>query len=278
MNGREFTADDVVFNFHRLLGLGDFAEAGPSPFTYERPPLGGSVTATDRYTVVIKLAEPSSGALGQYLGIGLTYINPPEVIKEHGDMKDWRNLVGTGPYMLTDWTEGSSMTLQRNPDYWKDDEKYPGNRLPYIDEIQGLIILEEATYSGGTAHRPRLISWVALPVGVSDIASVEVLDSLQKSNPEIVLQAWWEPFGKFVCRLTRASRRSTTSGCARAMQMAIDLEGIDRRRLPGHFDAWQPQGIIGEGVSGYFTPFEEWSGSRQERLSVRSGRGGSVAG
>ena len=26
MNGREFTADDVVFNFHRLLGLGDFAE------------------------------------------------------------------------------------------------------------------------------------------------------------------------------------------------------------------------------------------------------------
>ena len=29
MNGREFTADDVVFNFHRLLGLGEFAEAGP---------------------------------------------------------------------------------------------------------------------------------------------------------------------------------------------------------------------------------------------------------
>ncbi len=37
MNGREFTADDVVFNFRRLLGLGEFAEAGPSPFTYQRP-------------------------------------------------------------------------------------------------------------------------------------------------------------------------------------------------------------------------------------------------
>ncbi len=59
MNGREFTADDVVFNFHRLLGLGEFAEAGPSPFTYQRPP-GESVTSTDRYTVVIKLAEPKS--------------------------------------------------------------------------------------------------------------------------------------------------------------------------------------------------------------------------
>ena len=44
MNGREFTADDVVFNFHRLLGLGEFAEPGPSPFTYQRPP-GESVSA-----------------------------------------------------------------------------------------------------------------------------------------------------------------------------------------------------------------------------------------
>ena len=43
----------------------------------------------------------------------------------------------------------------------------------------------------------------------------------------------------------------------RAMQMAIDLEGIDRSVYKGT-SAWQPQGIIGEGVSGYFTPFEEW--------------------
>ena len=28
MNGRELTAADVVFNFERNLGLGDFAEAG----------------------------------------------------------------------------------------------------------------------------------------------------------------------------------------------------------------------------------------------------------
>ena len=70
MNGREFTAADVEFNFQRLLGLGDFAEAGPSPFKYQQPP-GESVTATDRYTVVIKLAEPSSDALVKYLGMSL---------------------------------------------------------------------------------------------------------------------------------------------------------------------------------------------------------------
>ncbi len=253
MNGREFTADDVVFNLHRLLGMGEFAEDGPSPFTYQRP-LGESVTATDRYTVVIKLPEPSGVALGQYLGVGLTYMNAPEVIREHGDVKDWRNLVGTGPYLLTDWTDGSSFTFRKNPDYWKDDEKYPGNRLPYIDEIQGLIILEEATYLAGL--RTGKIDFLGFPVGVSDITSVEVLDSLQKSNPEIVLQAWWDRSENSYA--IDASKPPFDDVRVRpAMQMAIDLEGIDRSVYNGT-SAWQPQGIIGEGVSGYFVPFDEW--------------------
>ena len=253
MNGRELTADDVVFNFQRLLGLGDFAEAGPSPFTHQRPP-GESVTATDRDTVVIKLAEPNSAALGQYLGQGLTYINAPEVIKEHGDVKDWRNLVGTGPYSLTDWTEGSSFTLQKNPDYWKDDEKYPGNRLPYIDEIQGLFIAEEATYIAGL--RAGNIDFLGFPVGVSDITSVEVLKSLQKNNPEIVLQPWWDR-SETTFVLDAIKPPFDDVRVRRAMQMAIDLEGIDRDFYKGT-SVWQPQGIVGEAMKGWFIPFEEW--------------------
>ena len=36
----------------------------------------------------------------------IPWIYPPEVIREHGDVTEWRNLVGTGPMMLTDWTRG----------------------------------------------------------------------------------------------------------------------------------------------------------------------------
>ena len=72
-------------------------------------------------------------------------IYPPEVIKEHGDVTDWRNLVGTGPFMLTDWTEGSSITWDKNPDYWGYDEKYPENRLPYVDRLRALTMPEPAT-------------------------------------------------------------------------------------------------------------------------------------
>ena len=249
MNGREFTADDVAFNFHRLLGLGDFAEAGPSPFAYARPP-GESVTATDRYTVVIKLAEPNSAALGQYLGMGLTFMNAPEVIQEHGDVKDWRNLVGTGPYLLTDWTEGSSITLQKNPNYWKDDEKYPGNRLPYIDELQGLFILEEATRLAGL--RSGKIDFY----GDRSITSVEVLESLRKTNPEIVQEPWFSRSQNSYA-FDASKPPFDDIRVRRAMQMALDLEGIDRSVYKGT-SRWQPQGIIGNGVSGYFTPFDEW--------------------
>ena len=50
---------------------------------------------------------PMLGAPGLILDDWAAWIYPPEVIKEHGDISDWRNLVGTGPMMLTDWTEGS---------------------------------------------------------------------------------------------------------------------------------------------------------------------------
>ncbi len=110
MNGRELTAYDVEYNFHRMLGLG-------SGFTEPAPPMFGvgfvaipfeSVEATDKWTVVCKLKEPYLPALWSILIDQSVYIMPPEVIKEHGDVRDWRNVVGTGPFMLTELVEESS--------------------------------------------------------------------------------------------------------------------------------------------------------------------------
>ena len=56
MNGRELTASDIEFNYHRLLGLGSgFSE--PTPFSWTLPAVT-SVTATDKSTVVFKLTRP----------------------------------------------------------------------------------------------------------------------------------------------------------------------------------------------------------------------------
>ena len=143
LNGREFTAQDVEYNYHRLTGTGSgFSEPparsqGLPQLEYE------SIRATDKYTVVIKLKTPRLDALTVLIEDIYAFMVPPELIKRDGDTTDWRKLVGTGPLMLTDWVEGSSITWQKNPDYWGVDEKFPQNRLPYIDTLRSLIIPEE---------------------------------------------------------------------------------------------------------------------------------------
>ena len=145
MNGRALTAKDIEYNYHRYLALGSgFTEPSPWELSGVKSLPWESITATDDATVVMKLKEPTLPALVTILDAAI-FMLPPEVIRQYGNAKDWRNFVGTGPYSLTDWVEGSSMTWTKNPDYWGYDEKYPQNRLPYVDELRSQIIKEEAT-------------------------------------------------------------------------------------------------------------------------------------
>ena len=106
----------------------------------------------------MKLKEPSLTALFVILQEAEDWILPAEVIERYGDYKDWRNVVGTGPWILTDYIEGVSKSYIKNPDYWGFDEKYPGNRLPYSDQLRALLMPEEATLSRRYAL-VRLISY-----------------------------------------------------------------------------------------------------------------------
>lgn len=62
-----------------------------------------------------------------------------------GPLSEWQKVVGTGPWMLTNFVTGNSMTLKRNPDYWGNDERHPENRLPYADELKVLLIPDNTT-------------------------------------------------------------------------------------------------------------------------------------
>ena len=51
--------------------------------------------------------------------------------------------IGSGPFILSSWTHGSSFVLTRNPYYWKQGED--GKALPYLDEVKVEIIPDDAT-------------------------------------------------------------------------------------------------------------------------------------
>ncbi len=264
MNGRVLTASDVGYNYHRLLGLGSgFTEPVPGGslkvISFE------SVTATDASTVVFKLQEPRPGALKTILvGDEYGFILPPEVIEQHGDLQDWRNLVGTGPYELTDWVQGTSFTRTRISDYWGFDEKYPQNRLPYIDKLVGLFINEEATYIAGL--RAGRIDYLGFTAGVSDITSVDIVDNLRRTDPDIQLFPWWGR-AETAYALPVDQPPFDDIRVRRAMQMALDLKTINDTHYKGTA-LWKPQGIVGEAFTGYYTPFDEWPA--EVKASVQS--------
>ena len=256
MNGREFDASEVEWNYHRWLGLGSgFTEPHPNFSTMSAAV--ESVTATDKWTVVYKLKGPIVGADKDIFDDGNGYIYPPEVIKQGVDAEDWENLVGTGPFMLTDYVEGSSITFIKNPDYWSDDEKYPGNRLPYIDELRAIITPETATYVA--ALRTGQVDFLGSHSD-SQLRSIDQVESLQKTNPEIVVHRfWYRSDNCFIFNGQNVVDNPPFNDIRvrRAMQMALDLETINSTFFKGYGNT-TPEGVISKDVQGYAIPFEDW--------------------
>ncbi len=255
MNGRELTAEDVEYTFRRYLGLWEFADAGPGVWTGEFGKLSWeSITATDKYTVVFKLKEPNTRALMLILDWWHSLILPPEVIEQHGDIGDWRNLVGTGPYELTDWAQHSAREYTKNPNYWGFDPKWPENRLPYFDKIEVLIIPEVATRLA--ALRSGKIDYLGQQ-GTAQIVVVDQALSLQRTNPE--LQLWpWSTRSDSAAALNLSKPPFDDIRVRHAMQMALDLETMNDTYFKGFAD-WIPHGNVGSKSKDYMTPFEEWN-------------------
>ncbi len=49
--------------------------------------------------------------------------------------------IGTGPFVLAEWKRGTSMTLKRNPLYWR--KGADGKALPYLDEVRFEIVPDD---------------------------------------------------------------------------------------------------------------------------------------
>ena len=253
VNGREFDADDVVWNYHRYFGLGDFTEVGPSP--HSRGISQGveieSVRATDKWTVEIK-HKPGPGVLGNMLH-NMFFVYAREVVEKYGDAADWRNVVGTGPYRLTEHVEGSSATWEKNPNYWGYDEKFPQNRLPYIDTLRSLVIPERSARLA--AMRTGKIDMLS-NTGDAFITSIDDLESLQKTNPEIEV---WPRYSWITgpSIFNQSLPLMQDVNVRKALQMSVDRETISATFFKGWGDP-APYGLVHQGSKGWAWPYEDW--------------------
>ena len=252
MNGRELTAEDVEHTYQRLTGMGKFETPERTNSLIN---LGiESIEATDKYTLVIKLKKPNLTGLVTLLSEGSSWILPPEVIEQYGDMSDWKNVVGTGPFILTDYVDGASITRTKNPDYWGFDRKYPDNQLPYVDVLKALWMKEPATRYA--ALRTGKIDLIHGAGGGTAIKNIDQVRALQETNPELHISGYYTRSFQ-VFNLNTHEPPFDDIRVRKALQMALDLETINRTYFFG-LAKWVPQGHVGDAIEGYFIPFEEW--------------------
>ncbi len=140
VNGRELTVDDVVSTLQKYVTT-------PRSYLATQVGLSGAIITSPEPWVVRIQVEPQYHAAAIMRFGDFASIIPPEVVAKYGNMGDWQHAEGTGPFMLTDYVSGSSVTLQKNKNYWGKDSVGPGkgNQLPYLDEIRYLIIPDAST-------------------------------------------------------------------------------------------------------------------------------------
>ena len=119
VNGRSLVADDIVFSYERLRTPGWPSASLFSSF--------GEIEALGPHTLRIELALADADAL-MSLADGHTKIIAREVVEQYGDLRD-SPVIGTGPWIWEETTEGVGTTFRRNPDYFEDG-------LPFLDQLQ----------------------------------------------------------------------------------------------------------------------------------------------
>jgi len=134
-NGREVTADDVVYTITRVLdpktgspGAGFYLGIkGAQDFVDGKATSVEGVKAVDKYTVQFTLSQPDVTFLNK-MALNFAYIVPKEEVEKAGE-NFGHAPVGTGPFKFKEWQPGQFLVFERNPDYF-----YEG--LPYLDEVR----------------------------------------------------------------------------------------------------------------------------------------------
>lgn len=117
-DGTDFNADAVKFNFERNM----------DKISVRRNELAqvDKVTVSDPSTVVVQLKEPYAPFLSVLTDRAGMMVSP-EAVKKYGD--DFLNHpVGTGPFIYKERVKGTSVTVEKNPNYWQ-------KGLPYLDKV-----------------------------------------------------------------------------------------------------------------------------------------------
>ncbi len=130
-DGKPFVADDVVFNYQRILFSDDLK--GGTTACRSLLSTVKTVEKVDDYTVRFTQTRFSPTFLPA-MGVNCSVINPPHLPLANFPKRTSSTVIGTGPYKFKEYQDGVKATEVRNPEYFRKDTA--GRQLPYLDGIE----------------------------------------------------------------------------------------------------------------------------------------------
>ena len=240
-DGSPFTSDDVLFSWTRILDPATAAvnaanflnvKGGEAFLAGETTELEG-IQAPDPQTVVVTLEQPEASFLTILSTAGSLIFSRAFFDANGGDTSQTAN--GTGPFIFKEYVPATSVSLERNPNYWE-------AGLPYLDGIEAVIASDDTARTGALIQGAvDFIEYAPL----RDVDMLEETDGLTVAGDELTnirylgINLAREPFGDVRVR--------------QAIAMVIDRTPIIESAVFGH----------GVGVDTVFAP-SFWAGFDRE--------------
>jgi len=153
-NGKELTADDLMFNFSQWLSV-DIGSSLLGAMNYMDP---NGQEKTDNYTVVCHFKTPSI-FLPEHMFHYAACVLPKEF---GGDIT--REPIGTGAFTMEEYVPGERCRLVARKDYWRNGAD--GKPLPYLDELIFVQLGEDRSADAAALQTGQVDTIVEPPVSV----------------------------------------------------------------------------------------------------------------
>ncbi len=216
-NGKDVTADDLIFSINRVLNPKAPGEAANSLHGI----IASGMKKLDNRTITVPFAKPYS-TFPESLANNITVYVLPQGF-------DPKTPIGTGPFKLQSFTPGQQTILAKNENYWN-------APLPYLDQV----IMTD--YADETSQVNALLS---SSVDVVNLLSQSTIGTVTGSGKKVVISdgGGWNPF---TMRVDQAPFNDVR--VRQAFRLAVDREKMLQTVFGGHgtigndiFAIWAPE-------------------------------------
>lgn len=244
VNGRELTADDVIWNYDMRM---NDTRTHPGANIYPFFPWIHGTTCTKIGPQEISLTFPTERFINAIMDVlDGTQIFPPELdeVYHAESTTDWKCSVGAGPFMMEDYVPGNAVAVKRNPNYYGTNPAGPGkgDQLPYLDRIKYIIMPDLST---------RLAAFRTGQLDQMSPFSIEDRAQMIKGNPELKEAAGGVLAVNLIfMRTDRAGTPYADVRVRQAMMMATDFNEINDSLYKGlgliqSWPYWKQKGYEG---------------------------------